>query len=343
MNRVGRALILGVLPAGLLGCAAPLTPIFPAISPPLVWPAPPDAPRIRYVGQLRGEASLGAKPTGWEAVRVVLAGPRPEVEFSHPAAVAVAGERVFVADTGLGAVHLLDLNTRQYQLLRGATTDPLRVPIDVVIAAGQLVVVDRGRAALDFFDLDGNWRATRRWPEITAPVAIACDREQGTLWVADVAAHACFAVANVQNISRRLGGFGAEPGQFNFPTALAWHPRVGLVVADAMNFRIQVFDATGQPTAIFGHKGDAAGCFARPRGVAVDSEGHIYVVDNQFENIQVFDAAGRLLLAFGEEGDKPGQFSLPAGLTIDSQNRIWVADSYNRRVQVFQYLAETEP
>jgi DNA-binding beta-propeller fold protein YncE len=339
---MSRAAVLSALLVGLAGCASTPRPIFPTVDPPLVWPAPPDAPRIRYVGELRGEASLGIQPTGWEAVRAALGGPRPQVEFSHPTAVAVAGERIFVADTGLGAVHLLDLAARQYKLLRGSPADTLRVPIDLTINANQLVVVDRGRAALDLFDLDGNWRATRRWPEITAPVAVACDPQKGTLWIADAAAHACFVVADLQTVAGRLGAPGTAPGQFNFPTALAWRPIVGLVVADAMNFRVQVFDTSGQPTAVFGHKGDAAGCFARPRGVAVDSEGHIYVADNQFENIQVFDAAGHLLLAFGEEGDRPGQFSLPAGITIDTQDRIWVADSYNRRVQVFQYVAEKE-
>jgi DNA-binding beta-propeller fold protein YncE len=329
-----------LLLATLVGCAAPPGPIFPGVNPPIAWPAPPDTPRIRYIGALHGEASLGIQPTGWEAVRAALGGPRPQVAFSHPAAIAVAGERIFVADTGLGAVHLLDLAARQYKLLRGAPADPLRVPIGLTISAGQLVVVDRGRAAIDLFDLDGNWRTTRRWPEVTAPVAVAWDQQKRTLWIADAAAHACFVVADLQTVSGRLGDRGTAPGQFNFPTALAWQPMVGLVVADAMNFRVQVFDTAGQPMAVFGRKGDAAGCFARPRGVAVDSEGHIYVADNQFENIQVFDAAGRLLLAFGEEGDRPGQFSLPAGITIDAQDRIWVADSYNRRVQVFQYVAE---
>ncbi|RMF78334.1 MAG: 6-bladed beta-propeller, partial [Planctomycetota bacterium] len=141
----------------------------------------------------------------------------------------------------------------------------------------------------------------------------------------------------------RIGGRGGEPGRFNFPTAVCWRPPAGLVVADAMNFRVQVFDVgEDRPRLVFGEKGDAAGDFARPRDVAVDSDGHIYVLDNQFENVQVFDQGGRLLMAFGEGGDGPGQFAIPSGITIDARDRIWVADSYNRRVQVFQYLRETQ-
>ncbi len=339
--RAAGAVLAGVLLAAVAGCQTTPGPVFPQVSPPLVWPPPPDRPRIRYIGELRGEESLGAAASGWEAVRATLVGPRPTVAFACPNAVAVWGERVFVADRGLGVVHLLDLNERRYQTLRGSASDPLRVPIDLAIVSGDtLVVVDRGRAASDVFDLGGNWRSTKRWPELQAPVAATWDAARSLLWLADAQAQACFACAPLGDVLRRIGGRGSGPGQFNFPTALAWHPTVGLVVADAMNFRIQVFNENDQPAAVFGHKGDAAGDFSRPRGVAADSDGHIYVVDNQFENVQVFECDGRLLMAFGQEGSGPGEFSLPAGITIDRQDRIWVADSYNRRVQVFQYLSE---
>jgi DNA-binding beta-propeller fold protein YncE len=79
------------------------------------------------------------------------------------------------------------------------------------------------------------------------------------------------------------------------------------------------------------------GYFAQPKGVAIDSEGHLYVVDGQFETVQIFDDQGQLLMDFGEEGNRPAEFWLPAGIFIDPADRIWIADSYNRRVQVFDY------
>ena len=322
------------------GCQSPPGPIFPPVSPPIVWPPPPDQPRIRYVGELRGEANLGVKPSGWDAFRAVLTGPRPLVGFSRPAAVAVADERVFVADTGLGVVHLLDLADRSYRVMRGAPGDALQVPIDVAaMPDGTVVVADRGRAAIDFFNMDGDWQSTLRRDEWKAPTSVAWDVRGEQLWVIDAANHACFGWQDGQVVDR-LGSRGSAPGQFNFPTAVAWNPLAGLVVADAMNFRVQVFGDDGEPMVLFGQKGDAAGDFALPRDVAVDSEGHIYVLDNQFENVQIFDRQGRLLMAFGGGGQGPGQFALPSGITIDDQDRIWIADSYNRRVQVFQYLPE---
>ncbi|MCK4340663.1 MAG: 6-bladed beta-propeller [Phycisphaerae bacterium] len=344
---IRRPVIIVVLLLIAAGCQSPPRPIFPAVSPPIVWPPPPDRPRIRYVGELRGEASLGVKPRGWQAFREIVTGPRPLVEFSHPSAVAVAGERVFVADTGLGVVHLLDLAQRRYKCIQGSPSDPLLVPIDVIIMPDETVaVVDRGRSAIDLLDRDGQWRSTLRADGLEAPTGAAWDARQGQFWVVDAAAHACFAWRQGE-VVRRLGQRGSGPGQFNFPSAVTWHPLAGLVVADAMNFRVQVIDDAGregeaptEPRVIFGRKGDAAGDFARPRSVAVDSDGHIYVLDNQFENVQIFNGEGRLLMAFGRGGQGPGEFSLPSGITIDQQDRIWIADSYNRRVQVFQYLPE---
>ena len=75
----------------------------------------------------------------------------------------------------------------------------------------------------------------------------------------------------------------------------------------------------------------------RPKGIGIDSEGHLYVVDGQWGIVQVFDEQGRLLYYFGERGTGPGQFQLPTGLQIDKQDRIYVVDSFNRRVEVFHY------
>lgn len=324
------------------GCQRPPGPIFLEISPPIEWPPPPDQPRIRYVGELRGEVDLGRRSAGWEAVQEVLAGPRAQVAFSRPVAVAVAGDLVFVADTGLGVVHRLDLAARQYRVLRGNPEDPLRVPISLALGDDRLVVADRGRGVVEIFAMNGDWQRTQRWPELTAPVAVAWDVGRRVFWLADAVAHACWSTSDLHALGLQFGGSGADLGQFNFPTALASHPTAGLLVADAMNFRIQRFPANG-PAAAFGKKGNAAGDFSLPRGVAADGEGHIYVVDSQFENVQIFDVEGRLLMAFGEGGEGRGQFSLPSGVAIDARDRIWVADGGNHRVQVFQYLPEQTP
>ena len=78
----------------------------------------------------------------------------------------------------------------------------------------------------------------------------------------------------------------------------------------------------------------------RPKGIGMDSEGHVYVVEGLSGRVQVFDRQGRLLYYFGQKGSGFGEFQLPTGLFIDSKDRVFVVDSFNRRVQVFQYLAQ---
>ena len=86
----------------------------------------------------------------------------------------------------------------------------------------------------------------------------------------------------------------------------------------------------------FGEHGNATGYFARPKGVAVDSQGNIYVADALFNAVQIFDREGNFLYYFGSQGRGREQFWMPSGIFIDSDDHIYVADSYNARIQIFQ-------
>jgi len=105
-----------------------------------------------------------------------------------------------------------------------------------------------------------------------------------------------------------------------------------------MNFRVQVMGMDGSFIRRFGRLGDALGDFARPKGVGVDSDGHIYVVEGLYDVVNIFDERGRYLLTFGSPGMGAAQFWLATGLWVDESDRIYVADSFNGRVHVFQYL-----
>jgi DNA-binding beta-propeller fold protein YncE len=113
-----------------------------------------------------------------------------------------------------------------------------------------------------------------------------------------------------------------------------------LYVTDSMNFRIQILSREGRYISSFGQLGDGSGDFNRPKGVAVDSDGHVYVVEGLHDVVQIFDGAGRFLLSFAEPGHGDGELWLATGIAI-ADDRIYVADSSNHRVQVFEYLKET--
>jgi 6-bladed beta-propeller len=110
------------------------------------------------------------------------------------------------------------------------------------------------------------------------------------------------------------------------------------MVVDAMNFRVQVLDRSGRFRYAVGRIGEQGGEMFRPKGIGVDSEGHLYVAESIRGLVQVFDDSGRLLYYFGQKGGGFGEFQLPTGLWIDNKDRVLVVDTFNRRVQIFHYF-----
>ena len=82
--------------------------------------------------------------------------------------------------------------------------------------------------------------------------------------------------------------------------------------------------------------------FARPKGIAIDADGHVYVADSVLNRLQVFSPEGKPLLSFSGTGWGPAQFMLMAGLAIDSRNRIIAVDQMPARIEVFHYTTDAE-
>lgn len=114
-----------------------------------------------------------------------------------------------------------------------------------------------------------------------------------------------------------------------------------LYVSDIELDQVLVYDADSLKlirkigTTGHNHELTTLGDFARPTGLAVDSDGNLYVADTMNNRIEVFDADGKFISTFGKAGDGPGYFARPKGVAIDSDDHIWVADGMQDRVQVF--------
>src|ERR1043166_6613683 len=72
-----------------------------------------------------------------------------------------------------------------------------------------------------------------------------------------------------------FGSAGSGNGQFNAPTGVAVSPNRAILVADALNHRIQVFDPAGKFLSAFGSQGSGSGQFRVPNDVAVSPDGTI--------------------------------------------------------------------
>jgi DNA-binding beta-propeller fold protein YncE len=162
------------------------------------------------------------------------------------------------------------------------------------------------------------------------------DSTAGRIFVTDTLRDEVFVMDLRGSVLKRIGKRGTGNGEFNLPTELRLYGE-NLVVVDALNFRVQVFDKNGEFQYAIGKIGDEVGTVFRPKGVGFDSEGNLYVVDGMWSAVQVFNPQGQLLYYFGQLGNSPGAFQLPTGLKIDEQDRIYVVDSFNKRMQVFRY------
>ena len=175
------------------------------------------------------------------------------------------------------------------------------------------------------------------------PTGIAVDSAAQRIYVTDTLRDEVFVLDMQGNILQTIGKTGDGEGEFNLPTELRLDGP-NLMVVDAMNFRVQVFDRSGNfPVRHRKNRRQSPEPCSGPKAVSVDSEGDLYVVDALWGVVQVFNRQGQLLYYFGAKGTHAGEFQLPSGLFIDHDDRVFVVDSFNRRIQVFHYAGLKKP
>lgn len=310
----------------------------------LVWPPPPDEPRIKFLGTIQSASDVEEKTWG-DRIRGVLFGDTPSANLVKPYGVfATTDDRLYVTDSGWKKVLVFDSRARRFFMVGvdgpGALAAPMgvaadrsrRIYVTDTVHRKCLVYDSEGRFLFDIGDMN----------LLERPVGVAVNDALKRVYIADTRKHQIFVFDFGGNFLFEFGKRGTGDGEFNFPANLFVDPSGRVYVTD-INFRVQIFDAEGKFVSKFGSVGTGLGQFSLPKGIGVDSQGHIYVVDSRFNNVQIFDQEGKLLLFFGEFGSQNGQLWLPAGLSIDDEDRIYVADQYNHRVNVFQYVGPRQP
>ncbi len=308
--------------------------------PDIIWPKPPEIPRIRFVNSISKPEDLDIREKQSIKFLRFLKG---KIKRSMVNPYGLAGDsdgRLFVVDNFNKYVHVFDEKNGDYYVFPQEETS-LASPIGIATdKKGAIYVSDSKNSVVKVFENYGKKYIRDIGKDfLERPTGIAVNEKSGELLVVDTINSEIIRYdLESYKFKGKIGRMGSEPGIFHYPTNI-FVSREGLIfVSDSLNFRIQIFTPDGKFLNAFGKPGDGPGYFARPRGVAVDSDGNIYVVDALFDNVQVFNKNGELLMDFGGPGHGYGEFWLPSGIFIDSSDRIYVSDSYNQRVQVFQYM-----
>jgi sugar lactone lactonase YvrE len=331
---------LAIFVALSAGCSAvePLLLRDPTIN--LVWPSPPDNPRIRYLRDIKGPEDIFPAKTRIQEFSELLTGDsRQMLELMTPYSVTTDDhDLLFIADPTAGVVHRYDLKAREVAYIVRAGDELLQSPVAVALdSEGNLFVSDSQLAKVFKYSSSGEFKQEVVPPGgFRRPAGIAIS-PTGEMFVVDVLAN------KLLKFNRNLvfvSDFPAilEGEELNTPSHVAIGKDGKVYVTDAMNFYVRVYDPNGHQVRRIGGIGDVPGTFARPKGLALDSEQNIYIVDATHDNFQVFNQEGQLLIFVGNSGDGAGGFYLPSGIHIDRFNRVFIADTFNRRIQLFQLL-----
>ena len=188
-----------------------------------------------------------------------------------------------------------------------------------------------------------------RYPPLglNAPRSIAAGLNED-IYVADSRNHRILHISGDGTLLQEWGTFAdnanldAPVGTFNEPWGVAVGTDGSVYVTDTWNHRVQKFTAEGDPVTTWGQYGQpfpedpaSNGYFWGPRGIAVDSQGHVFVADTGNKRIAVFDEEGNFLTEFGTAGLDPGQFDEPVGVAAAEDGTVYVTDTWNQRIQSF--------
>ncbi len=316
----------------------------------LIWPLPPDLPRVRWLAEYTDMAKVrnpAAKKRGFLDRVTGTKTVEEKEELRKPYGITTDSRgRIYTADTQLKVVFVIDPAAKVVERREGTSRAPMVMPAGVAVdSEDRLFVSDAQLHSITCFSPAGEAIARFGMASLGRPGGIAIDNQRNRLYVADAKESriAVFDTRTFQFLSF-LGTPGKpgkpEKGSLASPTNLAVDRQGNIYVADTLDYRVEIFDPSGKFVRTFGAQGDRPGEFIRPKGIAVDSEGHVYVADAEFNNFQVLSPEGQPLLAVGVLGSAPGEFALIAGLHIDSRDRIYTTEMYVGRIQVFQYISQ---
>ena len=317
----------------------------------IVWPALPEVPRYRYIGQLTGENNFITEYENKSTFNNVLrwlvgldSQPESPNVLQRPQGIMVDDRnRIFVTDISRQAVFVFDTQNNELRVWQQAKPGTNFIaPIGIVQGNNNEILIADAELGRVFRQTDtGQYLGEFGQDILQRPTGIARDPVGRLIYVADTADHDIKIFDEQGLLIDTIGRRGTNPGEFNAPTYLAFvHDK--LYVSDTLNSRIQVFDASGMLLTHFGKLGLYVGNFNRPKGITADDEGNIYIVESYRDHLLIYNSQGQFLLPIGGTGKNVGEFFLPAGISIDQHNRIYVADMFNGRIAVFQYLGARE-
>jgi DNA-binding beta-propeller fold protein YncE len=216
-------------------------------------------------------------------------------------------------------------------------TGPCQVAYPRGIAYNQsddtFFIVDRV-ARIQHLDHAGRYLGEWQMPEWQQgkPVGLTVAPD-GNVWVADTHYHRVMVFTPQGKKIFQFGELGTEPGQFIYPTDIAFDAKGRIYVSEyGDNDRISVFDKDLKFLYQIGSFGQENGQFSRPQSMVLVGD-LIYLTDACNHRICVFKSDGTWVRNMGHCGSAPGEFRFPYGMDMDRDGNLIVGEFGNNRVQ----------
>ena len=273
----------------------------------------------------------------------------PWGELAQPISVAVNSRGEFyVADFIQQKIFVFD---RAGQFLfafgeQGGGDGQLAYPMHIDISPDDELFVSMMDPRVEVFDLSGrpkrSFKLLELLPQGVEHTVAGMAFNPDNWYVSDDGASAVYELDyKTGKVQSTLGGsVGEAAGQFRAQKRLFYSDKKkSLVVADAFNFRIQIFEGD-KPTVQFGSYGNTVGQFSRLLTVLEDDFGDIMTVDFQNATVQTFGWDGSFKYVLGEI-DGVSQVAL-TGATGAARldKRLYIADKLAAQVIVYDMTDE---
>jgi len=318
MNRTVPFAFFGILwLACLLPACNPRVARAPAPESLVIFPPPPDTTRIQFLTYFNSSDDLEGDQGAFHRF---LFGEEPPRSMIKPYGITVHREKVYICDTGLSGLEVLDLASGNFEYFIPGGKGQLKLPINACLdERGYLYVADANRGQVVVFDQERKFVHAFGEAERFRPTDVLV--HQDLIWVANVQDHAVYLYGkdDYELVDCRPDLGAEEEGFIRQCTNIAIR-NDRLYVSDFGDFNVKSYTLEGEFLKAIGGYGNGPGQFTRPKGLALDREENLYVVDAAFENVQLFNAEGELLMHFGGSYEGAGAMWLPAALAISYDN-----------------------
>ena len=283
----------------------------------VIFPPPPAQTRIQFLTHFSSSDDMAGTKGGFHKF---LFGEEVPLGIIKPYGITVDKSRIYICDTGLAGLEILDLEKGAFEYFIPSGKGQLKLPINCCVdELGRLFIADANRQQIVVFDSNRKYLHAFGEKENFKPTDVEVFK--GKVFVSNVLEHSVcvYDTVNFELLEKMAQGEDSEEGFIRKATNLAIHDST-LYVSDFGDFNVKKFSVEGDFERAVGGYGNAPGMFTRPKGLALDREANLYVVDAAFENVQIFNTAGELLMHFGGSYEGAGAMWLPAAVEISYEN-----------------------